>query len=382
MKISSLCKEIKVVVVVVTLGASLAGCAPHVASAPFATRVDTVRRGDLLGPFDGRVVDVSTGKPLSGALVFATWRFEIGKGLIAPAGADSAQAETDADGAYLIPQLSKVPGGRTRITHFTLIVYKRGYVAYRSDRRFDTFEPRSDFTQHDNLARLERFSQATSHVGHVRFVGGSGALRRALQGEIVQASLELTEGRGGEGTAAAPAGPPLEAGVLLSADELKAVTGYEGEIALEKLTDLVQTSTYDSRHFKAVGKGESYDAAIRVWKLSSARAAEARYSVLLKEVPHAETRDEIADRSLRGHDGKILAAAALERERHVVVQLTCGVDQCSGVEQAVSLLRRVMTRVDRLGKEPAEEQPAAEKPAEEKPVEEQPFRLRQPGLRR
>src|SRR5581483_11663974 len=114
----------------------------------------------------------------------------------------------------------------------------------------------------NNVVKLERWTGALSHVKHVRFVGGSGPLKRALGNEVVEASLELTAGpkQAAAATPAVETAPPLDAGVLLSVDELRAATGYSGDLAVEKLGDLPTTPTYDSRHFKAVGKSETYDA--------------------------------------------------------------------------------------------------------------------------
>ena len=391
-------------------GAGL-GCAPAIIQAPFPARPDTVLPGDLLGEFDGRVVDAQSGKPIAGAIVQASWAFEMGRGLTAPAGGSVTTVATDNDGRYLVDRLSDTPSARARITSVTLVVYERGYVAYRSDRVFDNAlggaRARTDFSQHNNDVKLERWTSALSHVKHVRFVGGSGALKRAIGNEVVEASLELTAGplKSSEpAVAGAESLPPLDATVLLSIDELRAVTSYAGDFIVEKLTDLPTTSSYDSRHFKAVGKPETFDAAIRVWKLTPA-GAEARFAKLATEVPHAEHKDEIGDKSLRGFDGRIVAVAALDQKRGVVIELTCGLDQCHDADQAAALLRRVMARADRLArgapvpvppsemaepKKPEEpgkteaptrpEEPA--KPEEKPPEEENPFKLKQPELKR
>src|SRR5258708_1687124 len=125
MKIPSPSSEIKVgsLTIIIVLGAFWAGCAGAIAQAPFPARNDTVEPGDLTGPFDGRVGDAATGKPRSGAVVFASWGYEVGRGLTAPAGAATVSTETDSDGRYEIPRLAKLPGGRTRVARFTLIVY-------------------------------------------------------------------------------------------------------------------------------------------------------------------------------------------------------------------------------------------------------------------
>ncbi len=382
------------------------GCAPVIAEAPFTARPDTVEAGDLAGPFDGRVLDSATGHPLAGALVFASWGLEVGDGLVAPAGAVTATVETDSDGHYDIDRLRSWPGRRTRVTRFTLLVYKRGYIGYRSDRRFDDLGARHDFAQEGNVVKLDRYPQGLSHVRHVRFLGGSGPLRSALSGEFVQASLEL-EGRAPDGESITPSAAPLDASGLLTADELKAVTGYAGTFAIERLADLPQTSSYDSKHFRADGKPESYDAAIRVWKLSTLPAM-ARWEAVRKEVPHAESGHDAGDASIKGYDGKILAAAAIEKSKGLVIELTCGVDLCRDTAQAMALLRRVLGRAERLGgdaatpvtKEPeakpeakpetpeakpeapeVKEEPAS-KPQPEPVEEDKPFQLKEPGLHR
>ena len=128
----------------------------------------------------------------------ACWAFEVGRGLTAPAGGSVTTVATDNDGRYLVDRLSDTPTARARVTSVTLVVYQRGYVAYRSDRVFDNAlggaRARTDFCQHNNVVKLERWTRALSHVKHVRFVGGSGALKRALGNEVVEASLELTAG--------------------------------------------------------------------------------------------------------------------------------------------------------------------------------------------
>ena len=142
-----------------------------------------------------------------------------------------------------------------------------------------------------------------------------------------------------------------------------------------------------------------------MWKLSP-DAADARFAKLLAEVPHAERKDELADHSLRGYDGRIIAVAAVDHAHGVVIELTCGLDQCRDADQAAALLRRVMARADRLGQpiaapveeekpkedkpaetkpaetKPAETKPAESKPTEEPPAEDKPFQLKQPELKR
>src|SRR5258708_3861234 len=143
MKIPSPSQQIKRGAVAGMLFTLVSGCAAQVAEAPFFARSDTVMPGALVGPFDGRVIDAQSGKPVAGALVYADWGFEVGRGRVAPAGAATHTVETNVDGRYHIDPLAERPSGQRRVARFTLIVYKRGYVAYRSDRRFESLSART-----------------------------------------------------------------------------------------------------------------------------------------------------------------------------------------------------------------------------------------------
>ena len=376
--------------------AGLAGCAPMVAEAPFVRQPGTVEAGSLLGPFSGQVVDAANGKPLQGAIVFGSWGFEVGRGLTSPAGAVTTSVETDSDGRYEIAPLADTPDGARRVARFTLLVWKRGYVGWRSDRRFDDpAEPRRDFSQLLNVTKLDRVRPGVSAVQQLRHLGGGGALRRALDPEFMQAALELGGGRSAKSEL-----PLLDASVLLSEEELRAKLHSATEYSVERLADLARSPSYDSRHFRAVGKGETYDAAYRMWHLGSPQAAEARYALLEKEVPHAEARDEIGDRSLRGYDGRIWGVAVLDRKHAVVIELTCGADLCRDLEQSVAVLQRLLERANALVDEEqksdekktakpeakGEEKPdgGKDEPAEDttKKPDDKPFQLRPPQMRK
>jgi hypothetical protein len=393
MKISSLHHKIKDATRfwLVLLPSLFCGCAPVVAEAPFPARPDTVEPGDLVGPFDGRVVDAATGHPLAGALVFASWGLEVGDGITAPGGAVTATVETDSDGRYKVDKLHSWPGRRTRVSQFTLLVYKAGYVGYRSDRRFDDLGARRDFAQQGNQVKMERFPRGLSHVRHVRFLGGGGALRAALSSEYVQASLELA-GKSSALEGAQPGAALLDVSGLLTTDELKAVTGFSGTFVIDRLADLPQSPGYDSKHFRAENKPESYDAAIRVWRLPAAATA-ARWETMVKEIPHASEGHAAGDASVTGYDGKILAAGVVVKSKGLVLELTCGVDLCRDTTQAMALLKRVLPRAERLAGEAPPIKKPEEKPPEEKteerpeemksePEEEKPFQLKPPELHR
>ncbi len=365
-------------VVLTALGAWAAACGPMVESARFPVRPDSVRPADLLGPYDGIVLDADTDRPIAGALVAASWAFERGIGLQAPSAAREIVVESGVDGRYAIPRLTDLPGAdmpggmSTRLRRFTLIVYRRGHVAWRSDRRFGQGDAagggrRRDFSQLGNRVRLEKWQPGFKHAEHLVFLGGGEKVRAAAAWELQPAALEL-EGEkaaaGLENEAGTGAGraTPLDIEHLLSDDEIRGVTGFVGKFEDGKLTDLPTTEFYDSRHFKAIDKPEGYDVGLRVWRLGPA-AADAQYRKLLDELPGAHATDEMGDASLRARSGEINGLAFLVRERGVVASLTCGASQCPEGAQLLKLAKLVESRLPDLPPEPVPAAPEAPAPA-------------------
>jgi hypothetical protein len=344
--------------------------------AKFPVRPDSVRPADLLGPYDGVVLDADTDRPVAGALVAASWAFERGLGLQAPFAAREVVVESGVDGRYAIPRLTDLPGAdlpggaSTRLRRFTLVVYRRGHVAWRSDRRFghgqgqEQSARRRDFSQRGNRVRLEKWQPGFRHAEHLVFLGGGDKVRAAAAWELQPAAMELegekiTEGAEVEGPAMPGRVTPLDIEHLLSDDEIRGVTGFVGKFEDGKLTDLPTTEFYDSRHFKAVGKPEGYDVGLRVWRLGPA-AAEAQYRKLLEELPGARTTDEMGDASLRARSGEINGLAFLARERGVVASLTCGASQCPEAAQLLKLAKLVESRLPELPPEPVPAAPQGE----------------------
>ena len=352
---------------------SLSGaCGPMVERAKFPVRPDSVRPADLLGPYDGIVLDADTDRPVAGAVVAASWAFERGIGLQAPLAAREVVVESGVDGRYAIPRLTDLPdvdlpsGASTRLRRFTLVVYRRGHVGWRSDRRFGTGARCRDFSQRGNRVRLEKWQPGFRHADHLVFLGGGDKVRAAASWELQPAAMELqgeeneklTTAGEGEGAVARNI-TPLSIEGLLSDDEIRGVTGFVGKFEDGKLTDLPTTEFYDSRHFKAVGKPEEFDVGLRVWRLGAA-ASEAQYRKLLEELPGSHTTDEIGDASLRARSGLINGLAFLVRERGIVASLTCGASQCPEAAQLLKLAKLVESRLPDLPPEPASTAPPAE----------------------
>jgi hypothetical protein len=347
-------------IIFLTVALGIPACGPIVEGARFPVRPDSVRPADLLGPYDGVVLDADSERPVAGALVAASWAFERGVGLQAPLAAREIVVESGADGRYSIPRLTDLPGGAsTRLRRFTLIVYRRGHVAWRSDRRFADRGERRDFSQRGCRIRLEKWQGGFRHAEHIVFLGGGAKVRAAAAWELQPAALELEGERAGgaggsveiegEGPLARPT--PLDIGKLLSDDEIRGVTGFVGKFEVGKLTDLPTTEFYDSRHFKAQGKPEAFDVGLRVWRLGTA-AADAQYRKLLAELPGARVTDEVGDASLRARSGQVNGLAFLVRERGIVASLTCGASQCPEPAQLLKLAKLVESRLPDLPSEP------------------------------
>jgi hypothetical protein len=355
------------------------GCGPMIDKASFPVRPDSVRPADLLGPYDGIVIDADSDRPVAGALVAGSWAFERGIGFHAPAGAREVVVETGADGRYTIPALADLPeGASARVRRFTLIVYHRGHVGWRSDSLFPGRERRRDFTQRGARVRLERWQSQLGHAEHAVFLGGGPRVQRAAAWELQAASLELdgervaARARPEPAAVVAPATTmvPLDISHLLTDDEIRGVTGYVGKFEDGKLTDLPTTEFYDSRHFKALGKPESYDVGLRVWKLGAA-AAEVQYGKLMSALPDARATDEVGDASFRAKSGGIAGLVYLVRERGVVVSMTCGASQCPEPGQLAKLGKLVESRLPELP-EPARAEPAAPAAGEPAPPADKP----------
>ena len=110
-------------------------------------------------------------------------------------------------------------------------------------------------------------------------------LRASAELDGKKPSEDLRPGRG--------EGPYIVAAQLLGDADIKARKKYDGTFETGPLSDEPDTATYSSQHFKAIGRAETWDVALRMWKLDPAKAQE-RYDELLSSLPNISEKDEIA----------------------------------------------------------------------------------------
>ena len=316
--------------------------------AAFRARPDSTKAGVLAGPFDGKVSDASTGDPVAGALVYGSWTYQDGSAAGQPAGFREAVASTDSNGRYLLSKPKAPP--LSRLVDFHLVIYKRGYVAYRSDRRFADLGPKLDFAQHHNVAVLQRWHSELSHARHLRYVGGGSAIAALTAWELDEAAGELSgsDGRGAgisSDLMSSLADDRLIAAQLLGGEEIKTITGFDGNFESGPLNDEPSTDSYSSQHFKALGQPEVYDVALRLWRLDEA-GAQKRFGELSDSLPSVVERRDVGDRSFLAVEGEIQGYAYMDGKRGLVVLITCGKGQCSKPEQLVKLAEKTYANIE------------------------------------
>lgn len=347
--------------------------------APFRDRQDSTDAGALRGPFTGQVVDAETGSPVSGAVVYASWSFTSGYGEQLPAGARDHTTSTDEQGRYAVPEIDDVPAG-VRLSGAYLVVYKPGYVAYRSDRRFSDLGLRRDFVQRHNDVALARWRPEHSHVEHVRFIGGGEALVELTADERARAAAELAgepilppeepeapieEPEEAPTEEPEPDAPPVPASELLTPELVEAVTGDSGPFEQMRLDDQPDTATYSSQHLRAEGRPEAADAALRLWA-EGAAASRARFEALEASLPAAEEHDPIGDRSIVAVEPGVIAVVFADFDRGLLALLTCGAELCPTPDVAEELARGIHRQIADDGEAPAEASPAPEDEGEQR----------------
>ncbi len=331
----------------------------------FPAESRTVGRGSALGPFTGQVLDADSRQPIAGAVVSAVWHFQRGVGNAGPEANRVTETTTDVDGRYEVLSLRDLPVGlSTRLARFSFVVYKKGYVAYRHDRVFGSGRRHRDFAQREAVVRLVRWSPELSHARHLLFMGGAPKVREASAWEVLAAASELdgkqarqagalSAGSGALAEGAAEEATPnaLDAGKLISSDEVRAITGYTGAFTEGRLKD-PRSEAQDSYHFRAVDRAERYDVAIRLWR-AGGDTITTRYEEMLAALPGSKQTDEVGDRSFSVTQGEILGVGFMDRATSAIVLITCGRGQCTEPSMALKLAEKIQEHLDRLPAPPA-----------------------------
>lgn len=358
----------------VALALLLVGCAPLVRPPTFVGARDQVTDASLLGPFDGQVLDAATGEPVADAVVVGVWAYDRGDGFIGPHGSETYSTTTDAAGRYRIaPARQSVRASALRLVGFHLVVYKRGYLGYRSDALFEG-GTRPDFTVRHNRALLRKWRENDSHAEHLMFLATPKALRRTTLWEQDLANLDLFRQHGGAGgPIAGPSGAEpdktpgkepewLDASELLTPDEVRARTGFTDAFELEDLADLARADFYHGVHLRAVGRDEPWDIAYRVWRAPPG-GMDPVVSTIQETMAGVKPSTEITPETWLLSAEGVHAVAFVDREARVGVLLSCGDQQCHDIDTAIILAKTLYRNLEKL-KAIAVPKPAASRPRE------------------
>ena len=356
------------------LALALVGCGPLVRPPNFVGARDQVTDATLLGPFDGQVLDAATGEPIADAVVVGVWAYDRGDGFIGPYGSETYSTTTDQAGRYRIaPARLSVRASALRLVAFHVVVYKRGYLGYRSDALFEG-GARPDFTVRHNRVELRKWRENDSHADHLMFLATPKALRRTTLWEQDLANLDLFRQLGGAGEAVAGATSPepaarpnkdpewLDASGLLTPDEVRTRTGYTEAFELEDLGDLARTDFYHGVHLRASGRDEPWDIAYRVWR-SPPGGMDPVVSTIQETMAGVKPSGEITPETWLLSAEGVHAVAFVDRDAEVGVLLSCGDQQCHDIDTAIILAKTLHRNLEKL-RTIAVPKPAAARPAE------------------
>lgn len=125
----------------------------------------------------GRVVDAETMQPLEGAVVLAEWLETHGFGLTSHTVYKIVETETDMNGRFSLPGAYN-----PMVDEPYLVIYKKGYVAWRNDDIFPGYEKRKDYDvwMHGYNYKLERYKEEYSRKKHSSFMS-KGIIGSSLQ---------------------------------------------------------------------------------------------------------------------------------------------------------------------------------------------------------
>ena len=279
--------------------------------------------GDLLGAFDGQVLDARRAASRSpGPSCRRRGASRPGAAWSRPPAAPSPPSPPTTTAATSSPasQICRAARARVASVHARRLQarLRRPIAPIASSTTRWRRARRTDFSQHNNLVKLERWSPARCRTSSTCASSAARARSRARSAGEFVAGQPRADGGPSKATAAEPSPSRARArrstpSVLLSVDELRAVTGYEGDFTVEQAgrsadnADLRQPPLPRDRQARVLRRGAArVEAAPRRGRRRALRQARST------KMPHAEEKDELGDRSLRGYDGSILAVAGID----------------------------------------------------------------------
>jgi hypothetical protein len=240
-----------------------------------------------------------------------------------------------------------------RLVDFHLVVYKRGYVGYRSDTTYEG-PPRTDFSQRHNRVELRKWREGDSHAEHLLYLGAPAQIAQLAKWEREAANVDLYRALGGGaavGPGVAPTGPGalqlLDATGVLPPEEVRRRTGYTDAFSVKELGDLARTHFYHGVHLQAVDREEVWDVAYRVWQDPPGGMGPV-LETFAATLPGIEATAEITNQTWVYDSEEVRAVAFLDRDENIGVLLTCGAMQCADVETAIILAKYVHDHLDAL----------------------------------
>ncbi len=138
-----------------------------------------------------KVVDAETNQPIEGAVLLVQWTKPGPFFTTAATNYKVVEVQSDEKGVFAVPGAFRMGLNAPR-----LVVYKRGYVAWRNDFTFPGYERKTDFKWRNGYTiELEKFQHSRNvdliDAHHSFITGGyssgvpsNGLFKRALRGEL------------------------------------------------------------------------------------------------------------------------------------------------------------------------------------------------------
>lgn len=120
--------------------------------------------------YSGRIVDAETNQPIEGAIVLIQWTRRTGIGDYHTDLVNIIERSTNAKGEFVLPSVSLFsPNPFSIMDPPDIVIFKKGYVAWRNDAIFPTYEKRNSRSLPKEI-KLEHFKDSYSINDHLMFM--------------------------------------------------------------------------------------------------------------------------------------------------------------------------------------------------------------------